>query len=141
MLMALLLALVVVAASVTIFLLLAPRTPVPGAEDGRKTAIFGIGRITVEGDTRYASADIIEKSGAFLGQSVFTLDKKGMAERVLEAFPYIEKVAVDSPSFDHVRITVSEVALLGAVSAGESWWMIGTNNKLLERLPSGEAVP
>ena len=73
-------ALLLVAGAVTAFLLLAPRTPVPGAEDGRKTAVFGVSNITVEGDTRYSSEDIIEKSGVFIGQSVFSVNKKKAAE-------------------------------------------------------------
>ena len=134
-------ALLLVAGAVTAFLLLAPRTPVPGAEDGRKTAVFGVSNITVEGDTRYSSEDIIEKSGVFIGQSVFSVNKKKAAEEVLEAFPYIEKVAVDSPSFDHVRISVTEVTLLGALSTEEGFLMIGANNKLVERLAPGEMPP
>lgn len=140
-LIALLIAILLVVAAVVAFFLLVPRSTANAGEEGQKTAIFGIDSIEVVGDTRYTEEEIIGAGGLYVGQSIFSISKKQAAESILASFPYIETVTVESPSFHEIRITVTEVEVLGVLADENGWLVLGANNKILESLPASDTVP
>ena len=126
----LILLLIVAGIVAAVVLLRGPSSP----GDGDQRAVFGVKTILVEGNTHYAEQDIVDTSGIFVGQSVFSVDKRAAAEKILAAYPYVEKVTVDSPAFTTVRITLTEAQPAGIVAFGEGWLVIGENGKGLEAL-------
>ena len=106
--------------------------PAQGAD---KTAVFGVKSVTVEGNTRYSNDAIVGISGIYVGQSVFSVNKKQAAENIKAAFPYIETVEVSSSSFDTIRIKVEENEPIGAIYAGGRWVVVGEDGRGLEALP------
>lgn len=140
-LIALVVAVLLVVAAVAAFFLLVPRSTANAAGDGQQTAIFGIRSIDVEGDTRYTDEEIISAGGLYIGQSIFSVSKKQAAEGILAAFPYIETVSVESPAFDQVLITVTEVEVQGVMPGENGWLVLGANNKILEILPAADTAP
>ena len=90
--------------------------------------------ITVEGETRYDYADIVSVSGLYVGQSVFSVNKVQACDNILEAFPYIESINIESRSVSEVCITVKEVTVMGAVHCGGQWLLVSTEGKGLETL-------
>lgn len=102
---------------------------------GNEGGIFSIKKVTVAGDTRYQTEDIVQASGIYVGQSIWSVDKKGAIENILRAFPYIETAAVANTAYDAIEITVTETEELGAMYADGQWLVVGTNGKALEALP------
>lgn len=100
-----------------------------------KAAAFGVKSVTVEGNTRYSNDAIVGISGIYVGQSVFSVNKKQAAENIKAAFPYIETVEVSNSSFDTIRIKVEETEPIGAIYAGGRWVVVGEDGRGLEALP------
>ena len=116
-----------------VVLLLRPGRPASGG--GEHSAVFGLKSIAVEGSTHYTDEEIIEASGLSVGQSIFSLKKKQAAENILRAFPYVERVMVESPSFTSIKISIVEAEPVAAVQAPGGWIILGENGKGLEKLP------
>ncbi len=116
-----------------VVLLLRPGRPASGS--GEHSAVFGLKSIAVEGSTHYTDEEIIEASGLSVGQSIFSLKKKQAAENILRAFPYVERVMVESPSFTSIKISIVEAEPVAAVQAPGGWIILGENGKGLEKLP------
>ena len=119
-----------------VVLLLRPGKPASG-EGGGNQAVFGLKSITVEGSTHYTEEEIIQASGLSLGQSIFSVNKRTAAERILQAFPYVERVTVKSPSFTTLKITIEEAEPIAVTEAEDGWFILGENGKGLEKLPDG----
>ena len=98
-------------------------------------AVFGVKSVAVEGETRYSSEAIAGVSGIYIGQSVFSVNKRQAAENIKAAFPYIDTVEVSSASFDTIRIRVKETEPIGAIYAGGQWVVVGEDGRGLEALP------
>ncbi|MDD2417938.1 MAG: FtsQ-type POTRA domain-containing protein [Oscillospiraceae bacterium] len=106
------------------------------------TALFGVKSITVEGNTRYTDAQICEKSGIFVGQSIFFVNKQRSAENILKSFPYIDKVSISNPSFRSIKIGINEATPVGITEHKTGWLIIGNNGKGLEQLdPNSNRLP
>ena len=48
---------------------------------------------------------------------------------------------MESPAFDQLLITVTEVEVQGVMSGENGWLVIGANNKILEILPAADTAP
>ncbi len=119
-----------------VVLLVRPGRPASGGEDGNQ-AVFGLKDILVEGSSHYTEEEIIQASGLTVGQSIFSVKKREAAEKILQAFPYVERVTVTSPSFTTVKITIVEAEPVAVVEAEDGWIILGGNGKGLEKLPDG----
>ncbi|MCL2488708.1 MAG: FtsQ-type POTRA domain-containing protein [Oscillospiraceae bacterium] len=92
--------------------------------------------VVVEGNTRYADRSLIKAGRIYPGQNIWSVNKKEAADRILEAFPYIERVLVDTVDDNGVLITVTETEPVCAVFGDDDVWLVvGTNNQVLERIP------
>lgn len=94
--------------------------------------LFSLKEITVSGNTRYLPEAIVQVSGLYEGQSVWSVDKTAAAERVLDTFPYIENVEVTNTAYDKLDIAVTETEELGMMYADGQWVVVGANGKVLE---------
>jgi len=107
---------------------------------GETTGFLAVREIVVEGDTRYTPEQLIEKSGLYVGQSLMGVNKVRAHELLMQNFPYLNTVEIGNASFDTLRIRVTETQVLGAVQAGDEWFIVGVNNHALERL-TADALP
>ncbi|MDD3692939.1 MAG: FtsQ-type POTRA domain-containing protein [Oscillospiraceae bacterium] len=101
-----------------------------------RNAMFGIKNITVEGNTRYTDDQIIKAGDIHIGQSLFLINKRNIAENILKAYPYVDKVTVSNPSFSSIKISIEEVQPVGIISNKSGWLIVGANGKGLEQLSS-----
>lgn len=101
-----------------------------------KKALFGIQSIVVEGCTQYSDEEVEKAGGVTVGQSLLTLSKKKVAQKVLDAFPYVEQVTVSNPSLSEVKISIVEAEPLGLVPFENGWLLISKKGKGLELLDS-----
>lgn len=131
---------VILAAALTVvFLMLRNPNIQPVSDNGssHSQAVFGVKTILVTGSSHYAEDQIQEVSGIYVGQSLFSVNKKKAAENILESFPYVEKVTVDSPAFDKIKISIVEEQPIGIFQTDSGWIIIGKSGKGLEYLPDG----
>lgn len=104
------------------------------AESGRNTAMFGIKSIIVKGNSRYTDEQIIKAGDIHIGQSLFFVNKRNVAENILKTYPYVDKVTVSNPSFSTIQISVEEVQPVGIINNNSGWLIVGANGKGLEQL-------
>ncbi len=97
-----------------------------------ETPFLSLESIVVEGETRYAHEQIVDVSGLYVGQSIFSVSKVEACENILKAFPYIESVNIENRSVSEVCITVKESTVMGAVHCGGQWLLVSTAGKGLE---------
>lgn len=100
-----------------------------------KDSLFSLKTITVSGETRYLSEAIVQESGLYEGQSVWAVDKSAAEQRVLAAFPYIEKVTVTNTAYNALDIAVVETKEIGVMYAEGQWVTVGANGRVLESTP------
>ena len=101
---------------------------------------FRVETVTVAGEQRYTSEDVIKASGIEQGDNLFLLNRPGIARRIQVSLPYVEQVSIQRVLPDGVLISVTE-CLPAAVVQGEdrqSWWIINTGGKILEQTASGD---
>ena len=107
-----------------------------------RTALFGVKKIVVEGNTRYKEESIIGKSGIRIGDSVFSVDKQQAAENIRSAFAYAETVTVDNKqSMDTIRIKIEEATPLGVIAIGDQWMLVSTTGRGLEAWKANTDTP
>lgn len=107
---------------------------------GETTGFLAVRNIVVEGETRYTPEQLIEKSGLYVGQSLMGVNKVQAHDLLMQNFPYLNGVEIGNASFDTLRIRVTETEVLGAVQAGDEWFIVGVNNHALEKL-TADALP
>lgn len=101
------------------------------------TNFLAVQEILVEGDTRYSAEDIIEKSGLYVGQSLFGVNKVQSHDRLKEAMPYLDTVEIGNKGLFTLRIRVAETPVMGAVKIKKGWLVLGENNRALEHIQKG----
>ena len=104
---------------------------IAGAVIAALTIFFKVQSITVSGNARYTSEEIIAASGIEIEDNLFLLNKYSAAQAIFEKLPYVEEATINRALPDTIVITVRECA---------GYWLISENGKLLERadtLPSG----
>ncbi len=106
-----------------------------GEAQGKQTAVFGVKTVEVVGDTRYSREAIASASGIYVGQSIFSVNKRQAHENIAEAFPYIEYIEISNTAFDTIRIEVKETDVLGAMYYDGQWLVVGTNGRAVQTLP------
>lgn len=102
--------------------------------NGSQLSFMAVQKIEVEGETRYSSADIIQASGIYVGESLLVVNKVQAHDAILRQFPYLELVEVSNSSFSTIHIRVQETTVLGAVQTPDGYAMLGRNNHRLENL-------
>ena len=108
-----------------------PDTPTTQTTE-EKPALFSVREVTVSGDTRYLPEAIVQQSGLYVGQSVWSVDKLEAAQRVLAAFPYIQDVQVTNTAYNKLNIAVTETKEIGVMYGFGQWLAVGSNGKVLE---------
>lgn len=113
---------------------------IAGAVVAALTVFFKVQSITVSGNARYTSEEIIAASGIEIEDNLFLLNKYSAAQAIFEKLPYVEEATINRALPDTIVITVRECAAAAGVVTPEGYWLISENGKLLERadtLPSG----
>ena len=112
------------------------------ARRNEEQAYFSIRSITVEGNVHYEDDDIIAAGEVYPGQSVLTLNKAKLKERIIRHFAYIADVEVtQGKNFRDIIITVTEQEVFAATYHDAQWLLIGMDGRLLEMRPVRSDLP
>ena len=106
-----------------------------------QSALFDVKTIVVRGNTRYNEADIVKVSKIYVGQNIWTVDKKGAVDSILAAFSYFETAKIWNASYNQLVIEVTEAEELGVIHTDGKWVVVGTHNKILQTLEVESAYP
>ncbi len=100
-----------------------------------KNSVFSVREITVSGNTRYLPEAIVQVSGLYEGESIWSVDKVAAQEAVMAAFPYVESAKVTNTAYNKLNIAVTETKEIGVMYGGGSWLAVGANGKVLDVRP------
>lgn len=98
------------------------------------TVFFNITVITVEGDTRYDSEDIIDASDVVIGDNLFRLIGSSIEESVVSEFPYIEDVKIKRVLPEELIIKVTECKPAVTVEREEEYFLFSDKGRMLEEI-------
>ena len=97
-----------------------------------------IEKVQVSGVDKYTAWDVLQASGIEDGDHLLTFSRAGASGKIIGALPYVEKARFGIKLPDTLMIEIVEVQVAYAVQAeDESWWLISSGGKVVERLPSG----
>lgn len=96
------------------------------------TVLFKSEYITVEGETRYATDDIVAASNLSIGENIFLADKKSSSQAIVNKFPYVEKadVGFKIPNVLNIKITEASPAYL--IGLGKQYLVISAKGRILD---------
>ncbi len=88
------------------------------------TVFLKVSEIEVSGTTRYDAKDIIKTSGIEVGDNMILLNKFEVADRILEEYPYIERIKIRRRFPDKFTFEITERVPSAYVMSGETRWLI-----------------
>ena len=98
--------------------------------------------VIVGGGVRYSEEELAEASGVRIGANLYLLNKRDIANRMLEKLPYLQEISrIDRRPPDTLAIEVEEYgAPLAVVQGGSAWLVVGPRGKIVEQLPEEAAA-
>ena len=86
--------------------------------------------ITVSGNARYTSEEIIAASGIEIEDNLFLLNKYNAAQAIFEKLPYVEEATINRALPDTIVITVRECAAAAGVAAMRAGAVVITDTNM-----------
>lgn len=107
------------------------------------TVFFKITDITVEGNARYSTEELVMTSGIEVGQNLFLTDSKRARERIIAQYPYVADVKVQKKLPARINLLVTETQAACKVPVSDGILMVDNQGRILEKLAAddGTAVP
>lgn len=102
------------------------------------TVFFKIDAITVEGETRYSSEEIIDASGIAIGTNLLLCNTEPSKEIITKEFPYIESVSIKKNPFNSITIYVEEAKPTTAIETDGKFYILSAKGKIIEILDSNK---
>ncbi len=98
------------------------------------TVFFKASHVTVKGDSRYETKQIITAADISSSQNMILLNKSKVENRIINALPYIGKVDVKINLLTStVTLVVYETEPFGAVKFNDEFLLIDSSGKFLEK--------
>lgn len=97
------------------------------------TLFFRVEAIEISGQVRYRESEIYEAAAVETGENLYLLNKHEVANRIIEALPYIETVRINRKLPSTLVIEVQECGEPVAVLQEDGVWLISIQGKIVER--------
>lgn len=104
------------------------------------TVFFGIQSVSVEGNSLYTEAQVLEIAAIEPGSNLFRLDTAAVARRLERELPYIKEAKVTRVLPDRVRLELAETRAVCAAEEGGAYAILDPDGKVLSRaaeVPTG----
>lgn len=111
-----------------------------GAIIGSITVFLKVADIEVEGLTRYKKDDVIKTSGIKVGDNMFAINKFEVAEKILNAYPYLETIKIRRKLPDTFVFEITERVPAAYIQADGKSWIIDGKAHILKMLEEDEMV-
>lgn len=103
------------------------------------TLFFKVETVSVEGNERYSTDEIVAACGVISGDNLVLLDKYQIARTLYTSLPYITNVRINRAFPDKLEITVEETYAVLSIESGNSWWLLSATGKVLEQVDEEQA--
>lgn len=100
---------------------------------------FKVQMVTVAGNQRYTTEEILDVAAIETGENMFLLNKHAVAGRITGQLPYVESVKINRSLPDTIVIQVMECEPVAAVIQGSDAWLVSESGKLLEKIPASSS--
>ena len=105
---------------------------------------FKAENLSVSGNSRYSSAQVMEASEVEVGENLFFLNKYEVARRISAALPYVESVSIHRTLPDTLNIHISECVCGVALEQEGKVWVLCQTGKIVGcqtgKMPEGYTV-
>ena len=96
------------------------------------TVFFKVDEISVEGETRYNTEDIIKESLINYGDSLISCSTAKGEENIYHKFPYIEEVSIGKQLFSKINISVKEAVPAAMIESNGKYVVLSEKGKIIE---------
>lgn len=96
------------------------------------TLFFKVETVSVSGNSRYTTQEIIDICGVKQGDNLVLLDKYAIAQRLYTQLPYITDVRINRAFPDGLTVQVVETHAALAIESGGAWWLVSENGKVVD---------
>lgn len=96
------------------------------------TLFFKVDKILVTGGGRYQAEEIAAATGVERGDNLILLDKRGIAQKIYTALPYITDVRIHQQFPSTLLVEVEETRAAAAIQGAGGYWLLSESGKLLE---------
>lgn len=98
------------------------------------TVLFPTQKITVTGQSRYSTDEILNISDIRIGKSIFQIDTNSVKSRIQTALPYIDNVEISRKLPYEILIKVSDAVPCYAFAHENSYFLVSETGKTLEKV-------
>lgn len=110
-----------------------------GAIIAAVTLFFKVDHIEVSGQKRYTAQQVQEATGIQIGDNLYLLNKHDVADRIVTALPYIEKIRINRDLPDTLVIQVEECGTPLAIVQDGYTWLMSPKGKIVEQTEEAAA--
>lgn len=103
------------------------------------TVFFGIQSVSVEGNSLYTEAQVLEIAAIEPGSNLFRLDTAAVTRRLERELPYIKEAKVTRVLPDRVRLELVETRAVCAAADGGTYAILDPDGKVLGRATEAPA--
>lgn len=101
---------------------------------------FNVDSVTVSGNEKYTSWEVLEASGIKIGDNLLGLNEARISSNIISRLPYVASVRMGIKLPDTVKIEIEELAVLYSVEADDgSWWLMRADGRIVEKTNSTDA--
>lgn len=97
---------------------------------------FRVEDVVVTGNSRYSAEEIIAVTQVKTGDNLFSIRGSKLSRQVRSQLPYVQSVRVKKLLPDTLSIAVTEAPAAAAIQYEGTWWLMGSDGKLLEEADS-----
>lgn len=115
-----------------------------GAIAAALALFFKAEHLSVSGNSRYTTTQVMEASGVETGDNLFFLNKYDVAGRISSALPYVESVGIHRTLPDTLNIQITECSCGIAMEQEGKVWVLCQTGKIVDclngKVPEGCTV-
>lgn len=101
---------------------------------------FKVEKVTVAGNNKYTSGEVLEASGIRVGDNLFGLNNAKISSNIIAQLPYVGSVRVGIKLPNTVKIEIVELQVVYSVEADDgSWWFLRSDGVIIEKTNNADA--
>ncbi len=104
------------------------------------TVFFRVETVTVEGNERYSTEQILPVAGVEVGSNLILTPGDQIVQRICDALPYVDSVEVHKRFPTTLRLVIHEAQPVAVVHSNDQLWIIDSKGRLLELVDGALAV-
>ncbi len=97
------------------------------------TVFFKLKKIEVTGETVYSAAEVQQLCSEEMGENIWLIDDEKIEKRLIDAFPYVDKVTVSKkPFLEAIEIHLNQAKPLANIVYENKYYLISANGRIMD---------